>query len=53
MVESKFSFFQVQVKRMLSDPVKLCQATLCIAPKRFNAIEMTLPTRNTCSTALS
>lgn len=45
MVESKLSFFQVQVKRVLSHAVKLGQATLCIAPERLNAVDMSFPIR--------
>ena len=45
MVESEFSFFQVQVKRMFSDAVKLFQATLCVAPERFNAVDMPVSIR--------
>src|ERR1017187_6339895 len=40
MVESKFSFFQVQVKRMLGHAIELGQATFCVAPERFNAVDM-------------
>ena len=45
MVESKFSFFQVQVKRVLSDTIELGQAPLCVAPERRNAGAMFLPVR--------
>jgi len=45
MVESKFSFFQVQVKRMFGHAVKLGQAALCIAPERLNTIDMPLTIR--------
>lgn len=43
MVEFKFSLFQVQVKRVHGYAIKLGQATLCIAPERLNAVDMSLP----------
>ena len=45
MVESKFSLFQVQVKRVLGYAVELGQATLRIAPERFNTVDMPFPIR--------
>lgn len=45
MIESKFSFFQMQVKRMFGHAVKLGQAALCIAPERLNTIDMPLTIR--------
>lgn len=45
MIESKLSFFQVQIKRVFRDTVKLGQATLCIAPERFDTVDMPFSTR--------
>lgn len=43
MVESKFGFFQVQVKRVLGDAIKLGQASFRVTPERFDAVDMLLP----------
>ena len=40
MVESKFSLFQGQLKRVISYAVKLGRAALCIASERFNGVDM-------------
>jgi hypothetical protein len=42
MIESKFSFFQMEIKGTLRDAVKLNQTTLGIAPKGFNPVDMML-----------
>ena len=40
MVKAKLGFFQVQIKRMLSHAVELCQSAFGITPKRLNAVDM-------------
>jgi len=45
MVESEFSLFQVQAKRVFGYVVKRCQASLCIAPERLNAVDMSFSIR--------
>ncbi len=45
MAKSKFSFFQVQVKRVSDYAIELGQATLCIAPERLTAVDMPLSIR--------
>lgn len=39
-IEAIFRFFQVKVKRMLGHPVELHQATLGIAPKALDAVDV-------------
>ena len=40
MVESEFSFFEVNIKRMFCNPVELSQASFGIAPEAFNAVDV-------------
>ena len=42
MVKAKLSFFKMQIKRVFSHTIKLCQSSFSITPKRFNAIDMGL-----------
>ena len=45
MVKAKLGFFQMQIKRVFSHAVKLCQSAFCITPKRLNAIDMIIAYR--------
>ena len=45
MIKAKLSFFKMQIKRVFSHTVKLCQPSFSITPKRLNPVNMTLPTR--------
>lgn len=42
MVESKFGFFQMQIKHFFTNTFHLAQSQLGISPKRFNAINVGL-----------
>src|SRR5699024_5713091 len=43
MIKSKLGFFQIVIKFLLWDAIKLSQATFSEAPKGFNTINMALP----------
>ena len=40
MVESEFCFFEVQVERMFCNAIELTQASLGVAPERFDAVDV-------------
>ena len=42
MVKAKFSFFQKQIKGVVSDTVKFLQSVFGIAPEGFYAVDMML-----------
>jgi hypothetical protein len=42
-IKSKFRFFQIQSKFRFRDPIELCKASLGIAPKRRNLINIYMP----------
>ncbi len=42
MIKTKFSFLQMPVKGGFGNPIEFEQTAFCIAPKTFNAIDMTM-----------
>jgi hypothetical protein len=42
MIKSKFTFFQVQVKSIITNTSKLAQPVFCDGPKVLNAINMVM-----------
>ena len=42
MIKSKFTFFQVQFKRILADASEFIEPGFCDAPKVLNAVNMIL-----------
>lgn len=52
MIETEFRFFQVQIKSMFVQPVKLCEAAFGITPEALYAVDMALTKREFVSAVI-